>query len=319
MSALRHVLPLVATCLAGSALAQSPYVVQPGHIDLEIGPDGNTVILDAPDGLVVVDTGRHADHSQAILAHAEAAGKPVAAVVNTHWHLDHTTGNRDLLAAFPEAQLIATGAIEGALTGFLAEAPARARARAADSSLSDETRARARRNLAALEDRASLVPAEPVTTDRTVEIASRNFDLRVAHAAATEADLWLIAADEGLAVVGDLVVAPVPFFDTGCEQGWREALAAIAAAEWTTLVPGHGAPMTRTDFARWRSAFEGWLDCAGSNAPAAACAEAWMSDAEGFYTSGERQSVRMMAEAYVTEVLRAPAADRMPYCARAGG
>ena len=273
------------------------------------------MILDAPGGLVVVDTGRHARHAEAILEQARAVGKPVAAVVNTHWHLDHTTGNRDVLAAFPQARLVATDAIEGALNGFLAEAPARARASAENPSLPDDQRARARRTLAALEDRAALVPPHPVDADGVVELAGRSLELRVARAAATEADLWLLAPDEGLAVVGDLVVAPVPFFDTGCEHGWRAALAAIATAEWTTLVPGHGAPMTRADFARWRDAFDGWLACAASERQAAQCADGCMRDAAGFYTAEEAAGARLLAEAYVAEVLRAPARERMAYCA----
>lgn len=299
---------------AAAEPALAPHAVLPGHIDLAIGPDGNTVILDAPDGLVVVDTGRHARHAEAILAHARAVTKPVAAVVNTHWHLDHTTGNRDVLAAFPQARLVATDAVEGALGGFLAEAPARARAQAADPALPEDARARARRTLAALESRATLVPQAPVIDAGAIELGGRRFEVRVERAAATEADLWLLAPDEGLAVVGDLVVAPVPFFDTGCEQGWRDALAAIDAAGWTTLVPGHGAPMSRGEFARWRAAFEAWLDCAGSDRPPAQCADGWMHDAAGFYTTDEAAGARMLAEAYVARVLRAPASERMAYC-----
>jgi glyoxylase-like metal-dependent hydrolase (beta-lactamase superfamily II) len=308
-------LALLAFGVPGAAWGNAPYVLLPGHIDLEIGPDGNTVIFDAPGGLVVVDTGRHADHAEAILAHARGAGKPIAAVVNTHWHLDHTTGNRDLLEAFPDALLVATEAVEGALAGFLAEAPARARIRAADSSLTEPERARARRALVALEDRGSLVPDRPVLAEGPVELAGRRFELRLARGAATEADLWLLARDEGLAVVGDLVVAPVPFFDTGCEEGWRAALAEIAAAEWTTLIPGHGAPMTRADFMRWRGAFESWLACAASQREAAECADEWMRDAAGFFTPDEADGVRLLARAYVSEVLRAPAGERMAYCA----
>ncbi len=304
-----------AFAVPSAAVAQAPYVLLPGHIDLEIGPDGNSVILDAPDGLVVVDTGRHEAHAARILDHARAVGKPVVAVVNTHWHLDHTTGNRELLSAHPRARLLATDAVSGALTGFLAAAPQRARDRAADQTLSEDERARARRTLAALEDRAALVPETPVAVGGAVELGGRRFALRVARSAATEADLWLLAPDEGLAVVGDLVVAPVPFFDTGCEEGWRAALTDVAAAEWRSLIPGHGAPMTRDDFARWRMAFEAWLDCAGSDRPAGQCAEGWMRDAAGFHTADEAPGVRMLAEAYVAEVLRAPAEERMAYCA----
>ena len=315
MRALAFLLVLLAPTAVS---AQDPYVLQPGHMDLAIGPDGNTVILDAPEGLVVVDTGRHASHAEAILALAREAAKPVVAVVNTHWHLDHTTGNRDVLAAWPHARLIATDAATGALGGFLAEAPDRARARAEDASLPQDERARARRALAALENPTTLVPAEPVQADGPVALGGRRFELRVARAAATEADLWLLVPDEGLAIAGDLVVAPVPFFDTGCEAGWRAALDAIAAAEWTTLIPGHGAPMTRADFARWRGAFDGWLACAASDRPTGQCAEAWMRDAAGFHTADETAAVRMLAEGYVAEVLRAPASERMAYCGDGG-
>ena len=126
------------------------------------------------------------------------------------------------------------------------------------------------------------------------------------------------AEPEDLAVVGDLVVAPVPFFDTGCEEGWRAALADIAEAEWTTLIPGHGDPMSRADFARWRGAFESWLGCAASDRAASECAERWMNDAEGFYTAEEAAGVRMLAEAYVSQVLRVPASERMGYCLTGG-
>ncbi|MEO5705927.1 MAG: hypothetical protein ABIT10_13130 [Alteraurantiacibacter sp.] len=72
--------------------------------------------------------------------------------------------------------------------------------------------------------------------------------------------------------------------------------------------------MNRSEFIRWRSAFGMWLDCAASDAPAAACAEGWMADAAGFYTEAEREGVRYLAEAYVAELLRLPPVQREAYC-----
>ena len=43
--------------------------------------------------------------------------------------------------------------------------------------------------------------------------------------------------------------------------------------------------------------------------------EGWMRDAAGFYAPDEAAGARELAEAYVAEVLRAPAGERMPYCA----
>lgn len=289
-------------------------VLQPGQIDLAIGPDGNTEIFDTPEGLVVVDTGRHPAHAQAILDHARKLHRPIIAVVNTHWHLDHTTGNRDIFAAYPKARLVATRAAGGALDGFLAASRKQAIAVLADPATPPAVLARTQRALLAMDDRKAMVPAHPVSKDGPLALGGRRFEVHIAKAAATEADLWLLVPDENLAVVGDLVVAPVPFFDTGCENGWADALEAIDKAPWEHLVPGHGAIMNRADFARWRIAFNAYVDCANSQRDPDECAANWMRDAQGFYAAGEADSVRKLAVYYVAEVLRAPARRRMTYC-----
>jgi glyoxylase-like metal-dependent hydrolase (beta-lactamase superfamily II) len=56
-------------------------------------PDGNSVIFAVAPGLVVFDTGRHEWHRNAILALADTKKKPIVAIVNIHWHLDHVSGN----------------------------------------------------------------------------------------------------------------------------------------------------------------------------------------------------------------------------------
>jgi len=316
---LRALLPaLTIYAFASPAQAETPYVFQPGHIDLDRGPDGNTVILDAPDGLIVVDTGRHAEHSRAILDYAKASGRPIAAIVNSHWHLDHTTGNQDVLAAFPEAELIASNAAAGALSGFLAQAPDNARKRIADPALSLDEHRRAERALAILTHPEMLVPANPVTASGPRIIAGRTIDVRLAPDAATEGDIWLLVPDERLAITGDLVVAQAPFFDTGCEDGWETALEEIEAADWDTLIPGHGAPMDRAGFDRWHAAFTTYVECAHSDAGAEACAAGWEHDAAGFYTEAEGASVRELALYYIIDVLRAPPEARMDYCRKGG-
>ena len=208
----------LAAC-GGVATKPAPMGFQPGHIDLARGPDGNTEILDAPEGLIVVDTGRHPDHARAIIDHARAVGKPVIAIVNTHWHLDHTTGNRDILAAFPGAKVIASRAVDGALADFLARSRTQAVEALASGKLTPAERARAERLLAAVEDRAALVPSMPVVGDGARMLGGRRIEFHLARNAATEGDVWMVVPDEKLAIVGDLVVAPVPFFDTGCEDG----------------------------------------------------------------------------------------------------
>lgn len=304
---------LLAACSAAAA-SNASYVFQRGHIDLNIGPDGNTVILDAPKGLVVFDTGRHPAHAQAILDYAKHAGKPIAAIVNSHWHLDHTTGNRDIRAAYPRAEIVASDAVKGALAGFLATSKENAKKALANPNLDPGQRERTTRSLMILTDPADLIPAHPVTKSGKRTIAGREFDVRLAPNAATAGDVWLLVPDESLAIAGDLVVAQVPFFDTGCEQGWSAALDEIAKAHWDTLIPGHGEPMDRAGFDRWHNAFDAYLTCAKSTASAEDCAAGWERDAAGFYTKTEAASVHDMAVYYVSDVLRAPPEQRMDYC-----
>src|SRR5690242_13971947 len=95
------VLALLAITASASA---EPYHLIPGAVPLGSGPDGNTVVLDAPQGLIVFDTGRHPEHAQAIIDYAKSRHRPIAAVVNSHWHLDHTTGNWDIRQAYPNVK-----------------------------------------------------------------------------------------------------------------------------------------------------------------------------------------------------------------------
>src|SRR4051794_24032324 len=106
---MRRSLALLAFALAGSAAAPPPaasgWHLVPGSFEPGRQPDGNSVFLDAPDGLILVDTGRHPAHQAKLLAYARARGRPVAVIVNSHWHLDHSGGNAEILAAYPRARL----------------------------------------------------------------------------------------------------------------------------------------------------------------------------------------------------------------------
>ena len=79
-------------------------------------------------------------------------------------------------------------------------------------------------------------------------IGGRSFDLHVTDGAVSDADLWLYDATSGVAVIGDLVTFPAPFFETACPARWREALDAVRAVPFKLAIPGHGEPMDRAQF-----------------------------------------------------------------------
>jgi glyoxylase-like metal-dependent hydrolase (beta-lactamase superfamily II) len=241
------------------------------------GPDGNTVVFDAPEGLVVVDTGRHAWHSDAILALAKSRNRPVAAIVNTHWHLDHSSGNGRIQAQFPGAQVYTTDAIDRVLAedGFLARNLESSKAMLDDPKLDDVQKEEVKIFMATMAESDVLRPDVVVAAGGKRSIAGRDFDLHVTDGAVTDADVWLFDAASGVAVIGDLVTLPAPFFETACPARWREALDAVRSVPFTTAIPGHGEPMTRAQFDTYRNAFNQFMDCVNGAGAPSQCANSW--------------------------------------------
>jgi glyoxylase-like metal-dependent hydrolase (beta-lactamase superfamily II) len=309
---------LIMTFAVAGAAAQtegSGYHLIPGSVPLDWrGPDGNSVFLDAPDGLILLDTGRHPAHAEKLLAYARQRGRPIAAIVNTHWHLDHTTGNLDIRQAYPAAHVYATGAIEGALTGFLGRGREQADKRLADPKVPSEQKAQILRGRYRIDHPDTLRPTMPVLKSGMMRIAGRELDLRVAQFAATEADLWVYVPDERLAMVGDLVVDIVPFMDTACPDGWKKALEEVAATPFVRLIPGHGAPMDRAQFLQWKGAFDAFVDCGHSQQPKEDCVAGWRRDAAPFIDDSHQQYVIEAAAYYIDTRLRSSPAEQQKYC-----
>jgi glyoxylase-like metal-dependent hydrolase (beta-lactamase superfamily II) len=314
---MRHLcaLALVAGCGGKAVSSAAPLekfdpapVVIPGAVPVERAPDGNSIFLDAPRGLILVDTGRHPEHQEKLLAHARAAGKPIVAILNTHWHLDHSGGNAEIRAAYPDAEIITTTAIEGALVDFFPKGRARTDEFLASGKATETQREDITLDRGAQDAPDSLRPTRPVTKSETIDVGGRMLDLRVAPHAATEADLWIVVGTTVIA--GDLVVPIVPFFDTGCAKGWQEALGEIGAVPFETLIPGHGDSMTHAEFDAWRKAFDGLLACAASTAETAACADGWNRDAAAFIPDGREAEVAEAVKYYVDIKLRDPEAQR---------
>ena len=267
----------------------------------ERGPDCNTVVLIGPAGLVVVDTGRHVWHSDGILAFATARRRPIVALVNTHWHLDHASGNRRVKAAFPAAQVHTTTAVQQAIGpgGFLTRNLDAAQ-RASTADLTPVRREERDLFIATMDAADSLRPDRPVDRSGPLTLAGRPLVAHVTTNAVTAADLWLYDDATGVAVLGDLVTLPAPFFESACPAQWDAALAEVWATPFRLAVPGHGAPMTRAQFAVYRQAFSAFRMCVAGDTAAPACASSWTRDVGQFLTAdADRQQATEYAAYYV--------------------
>jgi glyoxylase-like metal-dependent hydrolase (beta-lactamase superfamily II) len=277
------------------------------------GPDGNSIVFDAPGGLIVVDSGRHPEHQARILGLARSLGKPIVTLVNTHWHLDHSGGNAELRAAYPGLRLVATRAVEEALEGFLAKGLASSATYLADPKLSELQKRDVRLDADAIRDRRNLVPDQVVDAPTSLQLRGRKLQLRLARAAATAADIWLYDPATGTALVGDLITLPVPFLDTACPEGWSQALGQVAALPLAQVVPGHGPILSPAEFSNYRAAFEALLDCAKGKQATATCGDRWIADLGVMLPEGEHKRARAMIAYYLEARLR-PLDKRQEYC-----
>lgn len=295
----------IATLMIG--LAAAPYTFIEGKVPQDMQPDGNSIVFEGPKEMLVIDTGRHPEHTDRIIALAKARDKPITAIVNTHWHLDHATGNARIRAAYPGAKLYASTAVEGALKGFLVRNVDQAKARLEDPAVPEARKIDTRLYLGAINDPGNLVPDQPVKGPMTIGLGERELHLHLARFAATEGDVWVYDPSSRTVFAGDLVVVPLPFFDTGCADGWRKALAEIDRLDFETLVPGHGLPMDHAAFSRYRVAFDAFTDCAQGDLPAASCVAVWMQKGGEFAAMHpDAKYTEAALGYYVEKVLRVP-------------
>jgi hypothetical protein len=129
--------------------------------------------------------------------------------------------------------------------------------------------------------------------------AGRRIDVHISEGAVTDADIWLYDRRSRVAVLGDLVTLPAPFFETACPDAWRAELDRVWATPFRIAVPGHGAPMNRDAFNIYRVAFGAFLDCVNSDADVAACASGWAEAVAPISGESERAQAIEYATYYV--------------------
>lgn len=285
-----------------------------GGIEPGRSPNGNTVVFDGRSGLIVFDTGRSKAHAEKILAYAAARGRPVSAIINSHWHLDHINGNIALRDAFPNAAVYSSDAsLTEALNSFLKQGAEGNRQRLAAGNLTPGQKEDTEADLAAVTAGERLRPTVPIEATRDIAIDGRRLVLHAAKGAST-GDVWLYDPRAKLVLTGDLITLPAPFFDTACPIEWSKAFDDILAQPFDRVVPGHGRVMSRADVITYRDGFEALVKCARSTTDAAVCAEAWAATVAPLQTGvdADGRRARGFASAYITQLFRTGA--KRPDC-----
>ncbi|WP_165228942.1 MBL fold metallo-hydrolase [Aquisphaera insulae] len=227
--------PLVQGMLA--ATAKTPIEVKPlvDGIHLVQGPGGNIAVLDGPDGLTVVDAGLPHRAAETLDAVKRAGGKPIARLIDTHWHFDHAGGNEAFARA--GATILATAAT---------------RRRLAEDQYTEVFK---------MKSPASPPAALPVVTLDEAELHAGPETLRLMSVppAHTDGDLVVHFTKHDVIHTGDLYSNGFyPNIDSS-SLGWIGGMVAAAdrllklTGPSTRIIPGHGPVATREDLARYRA------------------------------------------------------------------
>jgi glyoxylase-like metal-dependent hydrolase (beta-lactamase superfamily II) len=201
--------------------------------------DVNVTAIGSSRGLVVVDTHGSTAAGRKVLADLDSLGAgPVAHVVNSHWHWDHTFGN----AAFREASRDVPIYSHEEAALWLAEHGERMKQRFADSS-DDPHRA----EVAATE---IVIPDQVFTDTRTLDLGDRALELVFAGRGHTSGDIVVRVPDSDVVIAADLVEESArPWIGKDSwPLEWPVTLDVLldSMTEQTLVVPGHGETVDRT-------------------------------------------------------------------------
>lgn len=232
----------------------------------DVGMDGNSVVIVAPEGVLVFDSNGTPAAAAAVLAEIrKLTDQPVRYLVHSHWHWDHWYGAEVYRQAFPGLQVITHEAtrrmmmgpalefnrpgLEQQLPGYIAHLEKRVAAARAQSKAPAE--------LATLEhlleeDRAFLAQKKSVhhtfanlTFGDRLDIYLGDRQIQVLHhdRAVTPGDTYLYLPQLKVLITGDLLVNPISFALSCYPSGWVRTLEKLDSYDATLIVPGHGEPL----------------------------------------------------------------------------
>jgi glyoxylase-like metal-dependent hydrolase (beta-lactamase superfamily II) len=257
----------LALCLAVTASlssgAQEREVTQlaDGVYEIQHEPNGNTTVIIGDRQVFVVDSCFLPSAARQDISDIRKwTDKPVVYVLNTHFHNDHTLGNRIYMDAFPALAIIAhvetkkdmdmfgpgsLGREENTKSKILQMQKSGIRPDGNDLSEDDKRQlkdalAQQEAVIGELKDLKFQSATLTFDHDFTIDLGNREVQVKFLGRGNTNGDAVVYLPKEKIVITGDLVVYPIPYFYDGYPVEWIQTLQNLAALDANTIAPGHG-------------------------------------------------------------------------------
>jgi cyclase len=231
------------------------------------GGDSNAGAIETPEGVIVIDTQQYPRLARQLRAAVLArTGQPLRAVINTHCHLDHTSGNTvfaDVPILAHEKTLAAMSACLGPRSGdawTIEDFPTKLRFLFGQNIFElvpdgDPAR-RWFEGRISLPDYDTVVirpPSETFADRFAFHLPDDTVRLHYFGPAHCDGDIVVHLEKRRVAFLGDLLFhGRFPWLGDCDLDGLISALGRVLALDVAVVVPGHGPPATLADVARFR-------------------------------------------------------------------
>ncbi len=241
-------------------LADGVYEIE--HQDAQDGfASGNTTLIIGTRQVFVVDTCFLPSAAREDIAQIrEWTDKPVSFVLYTHFHNDHNLGNRAYMDAFPALTIIAHRETKKDMDMFGPGSESREAKETASlqqmldtgktkdgTSLTAEEKAEVKHALAlrapVMQELKQVTFQSATLTfehDFSVDLGEREVDVKFLGRGNTAGDAVVYLPREKIAIVGDLVVYPIPYIYDGYPAEWIQTMQNLSQLDAGTIVSGHG-------------------------------------------------------------------------------
>jgi cyclase len=234
---------------------------------------GNSVAVIGGDGILVVDSGNFPSETRRIIAEIrQLTSLPVRYLVHTHWHRDHTDGDSEYRAAFPNVVIISTPYTRKMITdramknldeeikmgpeyaGYLRKLAQDGRdgsgrvLSAEEKTYNNDFAESIEAAVAEFKQVKLLLPDETFDQNLDVHLGKREIQLRFLGRGNTGGDAVIYVPDARVVMAGDLLVYPTPYVFDSYFSDWIQTLGKIKAMGAITIVPGHGPVQHNNDY-----------------------------------------------------------------------